>query len=156
MQIEGYSKTILALDTKKELASEEQKINVLMKDNAGRKLTVNVQISQKTAGFKVCIYNSNCLINNTGQNLLFFYKEPSRDAMIYEADRDIMVSQPIETSSSNLSATTPSGYEENKIQSVVHMMSGCREIFAKAESSASVSQPIITFTHGSRGRFQLT
>ena len=35
------------------------------------------------------------------------------------------------------------------------MMSSCREIFAKVESSKSISSPIITFTHGSRGRFDL-
>ena len=71
-----------------------------MKDSAGRKLDINVLICNETAGFKVTFYNSNCLINNTGQNLLFFYREPSRDEMIFEADRDIMVSQPIENTSS--------------------------------------------------------
>ena len=83
------------LDTKKELVDEEQKITLSMKDNAGRKLSINLQVCQKSAGFKVSFYNANCLINNTGQNLLFFYNQPSREDMIFEADRDIMVSEPI-------------------------------------------------------------
>ena len=84
---------MLELDTKKVQAyDEEERITMLMHDQAGRKLHINAQICQKTAGFKVSLYNTNCLINNTGQNLLFFYKEPSREEMIFEADRDIMVS----------------------------------------------------------------
>ena len=76
--------------------------------------------------------------------------------MIFEADRDIMVSQPIENSSNMLvSQTAGNSREEGKIESVVHMMSSTREVFAKVESSKAVSTPIITFTHGSRGRFNL-
>ena len=96
LQIDGYSKTLLVLDTKRELIDEEEKIPLLMKDSAGRKLSINVQICQKTAGFRVSFYNANCLINNTAMDLLFFYKEPSREREVYEADRDIMVSEPIE------------------------------------------------------------
>jgi len=39
--------------------------------------------------------------------------------------------------------------------SVVHMLSSTKEVFAKLEGSSDVSAPIITFTHGSRGKFSL-
>ena len=42
LQIEGYSTTVLVLDTKRELVNEEQKMTMLMKDSAGRKLNINV------------------------------------------------------------------------------------------------------------------
>lgn len=42
LQIDGYSKTLLVLDTKRELIDEEEKIPLLMKDSAGRKLSINV------------------------------------------------------------------------------------------------------------------
>ena len=50
---------------KKELA-EQEKMQLRMKDSAGRKLDINLLICNETAGFKVTFYNANCLINNTG------------------------------------------------------------------------------------------
>lgn len=67
-----------------------------MKDQALRRLFIRATITTKMAGFKVSFDAANCLINNTDKPLLFFYKEPSREEQIYEADRDNMVSQPIE------------------------------------------------------------
>ena len=104
LQIEGYTPCLLKLDTKKDIFDGDQKSVLTMKDNAGRKLLINVQLCQKRAGFKVTLFASNCLINNSGQNLLFFYGEPSRDEMVYDVDRNIMVSQPVENPSDILSA----------------------------------------------------
>jgi len=98
IESDGYdSPCLLVLDTKKDLRDEEEKLTLLIKDSAMRRLLIRVKVSQKTAGFKVSFYVANCLINNTAQNLLFFYKEPRRETQIYEADRDIMVPQYIET-----------------------------------------------------------
>lgn len=63
-----------------------------MKDQALRRLFIRATITTKTAGFKVSFDVANCLINNTEKPLLFFYKEPSHDEQIFEADRDVMVS----------------------------------------------------------------
>lgn len=88
-------------------------------------------------------------------DLLFFYKEPSREREVYEADRDIMVSEPIENPCGLLHHSTESSQEEGKAESIVHMMSSTREVFAKVRDSGDVSSPIITFTHGSKGSFSL-
>lgn len=157
IKIEGYTAYNLCLEVRREIITE--KITLRIKDSAGRKLDILARLSNETAGFKVILYNANCLINNTGQNLLFFYREPSRDDVIYEADRDIMVSQPIESPSclfaSQMGQNNSSRGDEQKIESVVHMMSKTKEVFAKVEKSKDISTPIITFTHGSRSKFSL-
>ena len=48
-----------------------------------------------------------------------------------------------------------SGREEKKVESVVHMLSNTREVFAKVDGSKVVSEPIITFTHGAKSKFSL-
>ena len=39
--------------------------------------------------------------------------------------------------------------------SIVHMLSSTKEVFAKIEGSRDVSAPILTFTHGSKSQFSL-
>jgi hypothetical protein len=75
--------------------------------------------------------------------------------MIFEADRDIMVSQPIETTSSILASATGREEKEKKVESIVHMLSNTREVFAKVDGSKAISEPIITFTHGAKSKFSL-
>jgi hypothetical protein len=61
-----------------------------------RKLVLHAKISQKTAGFKIVLFVTNCLINSTDQNLLFFYEEPQSTQVIHERDIFKMVSEPLE------------------------------------------------------------
>lgn len=70
--------------------------------------------------------------------------------MIFEADRDIMVSQPIESTARILAGGNSGAYEQRKDEDVVHMLSSTKEVFAKIDGSKAVSEPIITFTHGTR------
>lgn len=74
---DGYSPTSLVLDTTQKLIDDEETIILSMKDSCLRRLLLRARISRKNAGFKVSFYAANCLINNSGENLLFFYKKPS-------------------------------------------------------------------------------
>lgn len=74
---DGYSPTSLVLDTTQKLIDDEETIILSMKDSCLRRILLRARISRKNAGFKVSFYAANCLINNSGENLLFFYKKPS-------------------------------------------------------------------------------
>lgn len=71
--------------------------------------------------------------------------------MIQEADRYLMVSEPLEVVSS------PQLNEKIKKQTSkkVHMLSRCKQVFAKIEGSKEISQTISTYAPGTRDKFQL-
>ena len=117
-----------------------------MNDGAGRKLVLNAKLCSKTAGFKVSFYITNCLINATGENLLFFYQQPGKTVEPTELDVPKMVTAPIQT-------IQPSEDDNNKIEQKVHMLTHTREVFAKMEGSVDISDPLHTFTPGTRSRF---
>lgn len=71
-------------------------MRIQIHDKMNRKLVLHAKISQKTAGFKILFYVTNCLINSTDQNLLFFYEEPQSTLSIHEKDIPKMVSEPLE------------------------------------------------------------
>ena len=66
---------MLKLDKKIEIKKEER-VQLQMNDEAGRRLVLSARLCSKDAGFKVSFSVSNCLINGTDQNLLFFYEPP--------------------------------------------------------------------------------
>ena len=74
----GYHKMTLTLDTGKEI-KEDKNEQLITFDSADRQLIVNALVSQKKAGFKVNFFVNNCLIDDTGLNLLFFYRQPTNN-----------------------------------------------------------------------------
>ena len=74
---------MLKLDTRTEI-KREGRVQLQMNDEAGRKVVLNANLCSKTAGFKVSFLVTNCLINATGQNLLFFYEKPGKTVDISE------------------------------------------------------------------------
>ena len=95
MAVPGYSKALLKLDTRVEV-KKESRVQLHMNDDAGRKLVLHVNLSSKAAGFKVQFHLTNCLINQTGQNLLFFYERPAKTLQIAEGDVPKMVTAPVD------------------------------------------------------------
>ena len=81
-----------------------------MNDEAGRKVVLNANLDSKTAGFKVSFLVTNCLINATDQNLLFFYEKPGKTLEISEQDVPKMVTAPID-----LTETMEDENSENKL-----------------------------------------
>jgi hypothetical protein len=88
---------------------------------------------------------TNCLINSTEQNLLFFYEMPSSSEAVQISDRYLMVSEPIE-----LMTEGTDGRSKNK---KVHMLSRCKQVFAKVEGSSEISNVISTYAPGTRDKF---
>lgn len=93
--VPGYSKALLKLDTRVEV-KKESRVQLHMNDDAGRKLVLHVNLSSKAAGFKVQFHLTNCLINQTGQNLLFFYERPAKTLQVAEGDVPKMVTAPVD------------------------------------------------------------
>jgi hypothetical protein len=73
LKIEGYSSALVHLNTAS-ISKVEEEITIKVRDQMNRSLDLCARVSQKTAGFKILLFVTNCLINCTDQNLLFFYE----------------------------------------------------------------------------------
>lgn len=98
------------------------------------------------AGFKVLFFVTNCLINKTDQNLFMFYEKPDGGKHVSATDIENMVTFPFE-----MDVAPGDGLSGAKI----HMLSTCKELFARMEDSVDVSKEILTHPPGTIDRFEL-
>jgi len=75
---------------------EEQRDKIVLSDYEDNKIQIFYTISSKTAGFCLSFFVTNCIINQTDQNMNFFYERPSREVDITIQDKQNLVSIPYE------------------------------------------------------------
>ena len=69
--IDGYKDLILNLDC---ASNENQEIKATLYDLHDRTLELYIQTNSKVAGKKATFFVKNCVINNTQQDLTFYYE----------------------------------------------------------------------------------
>ena len=86
---------MLKLDNTVEIL-EEQRDFIVLSDYEDRKVHIYYTRSSKSAGFTLSFFVTNCIINQTDQNLNFFYEMPSREFDLTKQDSLSLVSIPFE------------------------------------------------------------
>lgn len=98
--------------------------------------------SAKLAGKKVIFYVKNCVIDNTQQDLVFYYSEQTTKQLKNKQNKDMVAGMQLTNS-----------YEQN---TKFYMTSNQNLLFAAIAGTSEISTPINIYNPGCKDKFQLT
>ncbi len=70
VKVQGFMEQLIVLECS---SQKEIEIQVTLNDKVGRTLDLYVATSSKSSGKRAIFYVKNCVINNTDQDLAFYY-----------------------------------------------------------------------------------
>eukprot|EP00347_Sterkiella_histriomuscorum_P000566 403375355 len=137
--IEGFKEQLVVLDCQ---TQKDLEIKVQVYDNFGRTLDLYIATNTKVAGKKAIFYVKNCVINNTQQDLSFYYTQPNERQIKQKNYKDMVA-----------------GADHDKLTAhakKVFLLSDRQEIFGSIEGSQEVSNPLNIFNPGCNDKFMLS
>mmetsp|Transcript_23179 Transcript_23179/g.22656 ORF Transcript_23179/g.22656 Transcript_23179/m.22656 type:complete len:364 (-) Transcript_23179:642-1733(-) len=138
--IENFQESQILLDCTN---SKEQEIKHTIFDIVNKELDLYINTSAKIAGKKVTFYVKNCVINNTQQELVFFYRQPSFRQLQQKTSNDIVA-----------------GMKEMRkmltSNKKVYMLKNENELYVGLGGTLEVSNPINIKNPGCQEKFGLT